>query len=51
MVVVLVEAMNAQTPSAQAAGVVLVVDTTAFIRIKLYLIGQMGLTGVDIRRP
>ena len=36
MVVVLVEAMNAHTPSTQAAGVVWVVYTLAFIVVKLY---------------
>jgi hypothetical protein len=41
MVVVLMEAMNARTPSAQAAGVVLVVDTLAFIWFKLYLIDAL----------
>jgi hypothetical protein len=39
MVVVLVEAMNAHTPGAQAAGVFLVVGTLAFMEYKLYLIG------------
>jgi hypothetical protein len=43
MVVVLVEAMNAHTPSAHAAGVVLVVDTLAFISFRLYLIESAAL--------
>ncbi len=45
MVVVLVEAMNAITPNA-VAGVVWVVDTLAFMNLKLYLIRWVGLTGV-----
>jgi uncharacterized membrane protein YGL010W len=50
MVVVLMEAMNARTPSAQAAGVVLVVDTLAFITTRLYLKRLLAFSGPLLRR-